>query len=109
MTWCQNCVFNFLAGLPTQEERLIIGLGLGGSGNNFDPHKPGTAGDRPPSVAGPPAPPRQGVAGPPRQGVAGPPGKPGKPGLVNAPIVFAASKCPKNDNVGRVCRSIPGE
>ena len=25
-----------LVGLPTQEERLILGLGLGGSGNNYE-------------------------------------------------------------------------
>ena len=30
-------VYHHNSGLPTQEERLIFGLGLGGFGNNFEP------------------------------------------------------------------------
>ena len=73
------------AGLPSQEDLLILTLGLGGSGNNYNPIKKSIV--------------SQGITN----------------NLGNIQFAFdlipddSESKCPHLGTNGRICRNIPGE
>ena len=80
---------NTLPGLPTRDELLILALGLGGSGNNYDPI------NRPP----PPDPP--GPLKPSTLSVAF---------CVNCrPRPVDSRRCPSNGRNGQICSHIPGK
>ena len=113
------------AGSPTQEERLILGLGLGGSGNNYNPvnNKPQASPPRLSVAAvpqGPVGPPGLSVAAGP-QGPVGAPGLPGKPPPKRQPVrpgpppkgapgpQAGVSGCPQFNTSGRVCHTLHGE
>lgn len=88
-------------GLPSKEELLIIALGLGGSGNNYDPLNPTTSDVVLPFVisgivAGPQVP-----QGPGPQGPQVPPG--------NKIITSNSKFCPQYGTTGQICDHIPGK
>ena len=75
--------------MPTQEELLIIALGLGGSGNNYNPLPDN------PQIVGPPGPPGD-------KGTYIVAGKPGVPGPTT-------KLCPQPDTTRQICQHIPGK
>ena len=109
----KNVMVNTLiivTGLPDQEDRLILALGLGGSKQDFNPiGSPG-----PVSPAGPQGP--SGPSGP--KGPSGPVGQPGlKPSSGPSPITAPSRipgvhgpglRCPHNNRIGQICSHLTG-
>ena len=76
----------FTSGVPSREDLLILALGLGGSGNNYNPIDRPKSDSRPDSLILSCA------------GCGGPPG----PGVVDN------RRCPHNGRNGQICSHIPG-